>query len=242
MAALQAQARYQVSDGERAEQELRDFSYLVAHDLANEFRHVAEFSKLLGEDLADDAQGTSYAQAIAQSAGRCQSMLRAILAYSSIQTQAMQPRLWPGRSVVERALAELAASDGGHPARISIDVVGDVFADARLLIMAVRLGLANALQFGREGADLAIDVKGALDKDGGWRLEIADNGEGLPRQYHEKAFGMFWRLDPSAPGVGAGLPTIRRIARRHGGEARLLEAVEGVRLEIAIPAKGAFNP
>lgn len=235
MGALRAQSRHQVSDETRAEQELQDFTYLVAHDLANEFRHVAEFSKLLGEDLAEQAQSAAYVQVIAQSTDRCQRMLRAILAYSSVQTQSVQPRRWPGHGIVERALTELTASQARPAACIKVDVGGEVFADARLLITAVRLGLANALQFGREGTELAIEVRGGLDEHGDWRLEIADNGEGLASQYREKAFGMFWRLDPDAPGVGVGLPMIRRIARRHGGEARLLGAPQGARLEIVIP-------
>jgi light-regulated signal transduction histidine kinase (bacteriophytochrome) len=237
MGGLLAQTRDDGLDSTRAEQELQDFAYLVAHDLANEFRHVAEFSRLLGDELGEGAP-SAYAQAIVDSADRCQAMLRGILAYSALQSQKLMRRRWPGRSVVERAVVELGANGSSRAANIHIDVEGEVDADARLLISAVRMALANALQFARDGRELVINVTGAA-ADGCWRLEIADNGEGLERGYHEKAFGMFWRLNPDPPRVGAGLTMIRRIARRHGGDARFLDSADGARFEIVIPTREA---
>jgi light-regulated signal transduction histidine kinase (bacteriophytochrome) len=226
----------------RVEQELHDFSYLVAHDLANEFRHVAEFSKLLRNDLGADTDAASYASIIAHSAERCQKMLRAIAAYSSVQTQQVLLRRWPARSVIERALVELKSNHSALEAAVRVDVEGDVYGDARLLIAAARLALENAMKFGRDGAPVIVEVRGRMDADGAWRLQISDNGEGLGRQYWDKAFGMFWRLDPDTPGLGVGLPMLRRIARRHGGDAYFADAEVGARLEIVIPGPGGGAP
>jgi light-regulated signal transduction histidine kinase (bacteriophytochrome) len=238
MQALQKNVEAEAPTLSAAERELKDFSYLVAHDLACEFRHVAEFSRLLaGEVNGEPAR--AHAEIIRQSASRCQRMLGALMVYSSVQTQELARRAWPGKSVVERALVELGQREAARAAHIEVDVTGEVFADARLLILAIRLALANALDAAREGIDLSIVIRGANDRDGSWVLEIADNGEGLAREYRERAFAMFWRLDPATAGIGAGLPTLRRIVRRHNGEARFLEAGVGAHLEITIPGAGA---
>jgi signal transduction histidine kinase len=217
-----------------AERELRDFSYLVAHGLASEFRYVAEFSRLLADEAGESPTG-AHVRAIFQSAVRCQRMLDAVLVFSSVQTHELARRVWPGRAVVERAIVELGEEVAGRATIIEVDVAGDVFGDARLLILAVKLALMNALEAARDGVDLVVRIQGRNDRSGNWILEIADNGEGLDREYREKAFTMFWRLDPETPGVGAGLPTLRRIVRRHGGEASFLDSVEGARLQIVVP-------
>src|SRR5262249_45567763 len=156
----------------RLERELEDFSYLVTHDLANEFRYVAEYSKLLVQDLQDNAEGASHARIVAQSAVRCQNMLRAIMAYSSVQTQKLMFRRWPGRSIVERALVELDASEAAKSAEVTLDISGEVVGDARLLILAVRLALENASRHRREDTSLVVNIQGATDDIGNWRLTI----------------------------------------------------------------------
>lgn len=221
-----------------AERELQDFSYIVAHDLATEFRHVAAFARLL-IDEADAEAVRAHADIIWQSSTKCQRMLSALMDYSAVQSHKLTPRHWPARSVVERAIAELTAQGVGKGAQFEIDVSGQVFADARLLIMAMRLALLNALAAAPDGMSPRIVLRGATGADGAWIVDIADNGEGLAREYWEKAFAMFWRLDPDAPGIGAGLPTLRRIVRRHGGEARFLEAGGGAILQITLPGAEA---
>jgi signal transduction histidine kinase len=53
---------------------------------------------------------------------------------------------------------------------------------------------------------------------GGWRLEVADNGIGIPEHELPRIFGMFERVDRSRyPGFGIGLASVRQIAELHGG-------------------------
>jgi light-regulated signal transduction histidine kinase (bacteriophytochrome) len=73
--------------------------------------------------------------------------------------------------------------------------------------------------------------------DGRWVARVIDEEIGLDSAYHEKAFRMFWRLNPddAAGGVGAGLAIVRRIVRRHGGEARFVPGAAGACVEVELP-------
>jgi signal transduction histidine kinase len=46
---------------------------------------------------------------------------------------------------------------------------------------------------------------------------VRDNGKGIDPRHQPKLFGLFEKLDPSAPGDGIGLALVKRILEVHGG-------------------------
>lgn len=220
------------------ERELADFSYIVSHDVEAAVRHITAFSRLLIEDF--DGELTERQQAYAghvQAAGaRCQAMMEQLLAFSRTQHRRMEPVLRDATPTAQLALLELAAEGRAAGAEITLEPLGEVLADPRLLTDLFHRLIDNALKFGRPGVRPRIDVRPAHDERT-WRVRIADNGVGLPAAQREKVFGMFQRLHPDDryPGVGAGLAICRRIARRHGGEVRFLNQDDGACVELALP-------
>ncbi len=65
----------------------------------------------------------------------------------------------------------------------------------------------------------------------GVRIEVSDDGPGIPPEMHEEVFKPFRRLDDSrnseTGGVGLGLSIARDIARNHGGDITLDKAKQG---------------
>ena len=52
------------------------------------------------------------------------------------------------------------------------------------------------------------------------RINVRDNGIGIPSKLHHRLFGMFERIHPDLPyeGTGVGLAIVRRAATRMGGK------------------------
>ncbi|MBK9209513.1 MAG: hypothetical protein IPL71_14900 [Anaerolineales bacterium] len=46
---------------------------------------------------------------------------------------------------------------------------------------------------------------------------VKDNGIGIKKQFHEKIFGLFDKLDSNTHGTGVGLALVKRIVEVHGG-------------------------
>src|SRR5262249_38041592 len=138
-----------------------------------------------------------------------------------------------------KALREAEQEPGAHAALVDINVTGELIGDEYLIECALRLAIANALQFPKAGADLKVEISGGPSPDGGWIFQIADNGIGLAREYQEKAFLMFWKLERHrvTTSLGAGLSIIRRILRRHGGDARFIDRNAGACLELRLPGR-----
>ena len=121
---------------------------------------------------------------------------------------------------------------------------------ARLRQLVVNL-LDNAVRHGPDHG--TVRVRATTD-DGRWRLEIADDGPGVPSGDRERAFERFGTLahDPSstaAGGTGLGLAIARWVATLHGGTVRFVDPPAGttgavLRLELPVdpPERPAVGP
>jgi hypothetical protein len=220
------------------EQELREFSYIVSHDLGASFRHLSEFARLLlgelGETLTDRQQ--AHAEHIRAASAKCQWMMEQLLAFSRLQQKTLERATQDATGIMNLAAMQLADEIEIAEAEVSIDSLGEVDADPALLILAFVHLLDNAIKFRRPDTRPRITIQAAHD-DRTWRLQITDNGIGVEPLYRNKAFWMFHRLhgEDAYPGVGAGLALCRRIARRHGGEVKFLDCAEGACVELALP-------
>jgi heavy metal sensor kinase len=92
--------------------------------------------------------------------------------------------------------------------------------DAARLAQAVANLLDNAIKFSPPGATIVVSTASA---GGESRVEVLDEGPGIPPDARERVFDRFTRLDASRTratgGAGIGLSLVQEIARVHGGRA-----------------------
>lgn len=101
-----------------------------------------------------------------------------------------------------------------------------VTGDARLLRRLLRNLLENARRYGADTA-VKVDLRRA---DGAVRLDVCDQGPGVPEDQRERIFEPFYRLpgaSEAAGGVGLGLSLVRQIAQHHGGDVACLGGEKG---------------
>lgn len=104
---------------------------------------------------------------------------------------------------------------------------------ARLEQSVVEL-LSNAMEHSPQ--DGTIQVRCQLDNKTA-RIEIEDEGPGIPAPIRERVFDLFFTTKPA--GTGIGLATVKRIARLHGGDATLADVSGGgARFVMALPQVG----
>ena len=225
------------SRAEAVEQELEAFTYIVSHDLVASFRHVAQFSQMLMGDLGDSLTGRqkAHADAIIAATGKCQVMMEELLVFSRLQQKALTPVRQDATLLMRQTMLQLGVA-GSAQIEISLEPLGEVYADASLLVLAFQHLLGNAIKFHRPDARPKVAIAPAHD-DRVWRMRLADNGLGLEPPQRERAFRMFQRMhgQDAFPGIGSGLAICRRVARRHGGEVTFLDCDEGACVELALP-------
>ena len=106
--------------------------------------------------------------------------------------------------------------------------------DAALFKRALLNLLLNAQQAIEGGGKVA--VAGARE-DGFARLEVRDDGKGIPESELERVFDVYYSR--SKKGSGLGLPTARRIVEEHGGRLELSSREgEGTIVSLWLPLRG----
>lgn len=93
----------------------------------------------------------------------------------------------------------------------------------------------NALRYTQSGGSVTVRLR---RDEAAVMLEVEDNGPGIPKAEREQVFERFYRiLGTNQEGCGLGLPIVREIAYRHGGEITLLSGAEecGTLMRVTFP-------
>ena len=77
--------------------------------------------------------------------------------------------------------------------------------------------LDNAVKFLGDQPQHRLEI-GAEQEGGEVVMFVRDNGKGIDLQHQANIFGLFEKLDASAPGYGMGLALVERIVQVHGGK------------------------
>lgn len=123
------------------------------------------------------------------------------------------------RSVVQKAVDEAGPAAAERGISILTDVTDCTLpGNEKLLYRAVFDLLENAVKYSPEGGDIRISGRLA---GGRFRLEVADQGPGIPPELRRRVFGPFFRVDDARSrrqgGAGLGLALVRAVAQAHGG-------------------------
>lgn len=140
--------------------------------------------------------------------------------------------------VVTDAVAALPADARGR-VHTELALEGLLRGDERLLASLVTNALENALKFSKG----VVSVRLTDTETNELRLEVEDDGPGIPPELRARVFEPFFRASPSvASGHGLGLALIGHIARVHGGVAAFAESSAGARLVVTLPAWESLEP
>jgi signal transduction histidine kinase len=203
----------------KSTEELRWFSYRVAHDLREPLRTITAFAQLLKEKHGNpaDPETPELLDFIAGAARRMHLFIDGLLEYSQRANAGSEFSSVDCEQVVARVIANLDAAINESGATITRGPLPSVLADVRLEYVFQNL-IANAIKYRREGVPPEIHIS-ARRLDGTWLFSIRDNGIGIEPQYLDSVFEIFRRLHGhDVPGNGIGLALSRKIVEAQGGK------------------------
>jgi signal transduction histidine kinase len=98
--------------------------------------------------------------------------------------------------------------------------------DTALVTRVIANLVGNAIKFTPEGSTVTVSVERNGDKA---KLNVADTGRGIPREYHKKIFEKFWQVEirqKKISSTGLGLTFCKLAVEAHGGEMGLKSEVD----------------
>jgi signal transduction histidine kinase len=143
-------------------------------------------------------------------------------------------------SLVERVVRDWRdrAEERGVRLESGVDTALEMEADEERMLQVLENLVANAIRHAPTGSRVVLR---AHRLDGRARLEVVDEGPGIPAAEAERVFERFYRVDSarsgSEGGTGLGLAIARWIVELHGGEIRAETAEpHGCRMVVELPA------
>ncbi len=212
---------------ENVNQELKDFAYIVSHDLKAPLRGIRTIADWLSADYADklDGQGAEQLTLLSNRVNRMHDLIEGVLQYSRVGRADEQSQDVDLNELVDRAIDMV-----GIPRHITVSVDSHlpvVHGDPTRIVQVFQNLLSNAVKY-MDKPEGCVRI-GCSEEEGSWRFSVSDNGPGIARKHFEKIFQMFQTLAPkdTFESTGVGLTIVKRIVEKYNGRV-WLESEPGV--------------
>tara|TARA_R110002096_G_scaffold16106_29_gene55195 strand:+ start:10731 stop:12953 length:2223 start_codon:yes stop_codon:yes gene_type:complete len=228
---------------EHSVRELEQFAYVASHDLREPLRMVASYVKLLERRYKDklDDSAQDFINYAVDGANRMQRLINDLLTYSRVGSKQQDLQPIHAEQVMNDALKNLQEAIRESGAEVTHDPLPMVSADQTQFVQLMQNLLANAIKFTQPGQTPKVHVS-AKPRDGKWCFSVRDNGIGIKKDYKERIFKIFQRLNSREEyeGTGIGLAVVNKIVERHGGSI-WLESEEGSGTTFYFTMRGAMT-
>lgn len=212
----------------------------VAHDLRTPLNKLrAHLHRTLSDwDSAPDEQLKARLEKSLDSTDVLLGRFRALQRIAQIRSTARRAGMasFEPRLLLEQLFEdyEAVAEEADISLRLEIEDVAPLLADRELLAEALMNLLDNALKFTPAGGRILMRLAATAQ---GTRIEIQDNGLGIPYSQREAVQVRFARgqHSPGAKGAGLGLAIVAAVAKTHGYQLLLEDAQPGLRAVLLAP-------
>jgi signal transduction histidine kinase len=211
---------------------LRQVSNDIAHDLRTPLGRLRQRLEDARERATTSAEYQAAADAAIAEADQLLEIFSALLRIAQVESGAQKSAFSQvdlsaaARSVGEAYLP--AAEDSKHKLELAVEDGVAMQGDRQLLAQMISNLVENALTHTPAGSTVILKVGRTASS--APRIEVADDGPGIPEAEREKVFARFYRLDRSrtTAGSGLGLALVKAIATLHGLSLKLEDRNPGL--------------
>lgn len=210
---------FDITEKENAEQQRREFTANVSHELKTPLHSISGYSELIKRGMVPEKDIQPFAEKIYNEAQRLIQLVEDIMNLShldegGVEAQSVPIDLYQMADEVAKSLGPAAKEKdvticlNGSPAEIC---------GIREMIHGIIYNLCdNAVKYNRKGGDVQITVEKS-EKEA--VLTIKDTGIGIPQEDIDRIFERFYRVDKSRSkevgGTGLGLSIVKHAVQIH---------------------------
>jgi PAS domain S-box-containing protein len=206
--------------------ELKNFAYVVSHDLKAPLRAIGSLADWIAADQHDklDAEGQEHLRLLIQRVRRMDALIDGVLSYSRTGHIHETAAIIDLNELLHEVIDSLAP-----PVHIVVTVAPELptIRAERIAIQQVLQNLiSNAIRYlDKPQGQIDIDC---IEQDNSWRFSVTDNGPGIETRHFERIFQLFQTLNPRdrVESTGVGLSIVKKIVEQFDGQV-WVESVPG---------------
>ncbi len=215
----------------------QEFTANVSHELKTPLTAISGYAELIGSGMAGEKDAKRFAHEIRTSSDRLLGLINDILKLSELDDKEQEFELEQvnlykaARSCLD--MMDMQAAKQGVTLRLQGE--GCTISANRNLIDELLYNLcSNGIQYNNRGGTVTVT---AAREQGRAMLLVEDTGIGIPREYQDRVFERFYRVDKGRSrqkgGTGLGLAIVKHIAAQHNAELSLeSEPGKGTRVKM----------
>ncbi|MBN2455117.1 MAG: PAS domain S-box protein, partial [Sedimentisphaerales bacterium] len=197
--------------------ELKDFAYVVSHDLKAPLRAIKTLANWLVNDYTDrlDEQGKEQLQLLESRIERMHNLIDGVLQYSRVGRIKEERDLVDLNELVPEVI-DMIAPPGNIEVTIETKLPVIECEQTRIAQVFQNL-LSNAVKYMDKPKGWIRII--CVEEDGFWKFGISDDGPGIDEKHFEKIFQIFQTLLPrdEFESTGIGLTIVKKIVEMHNG-------------------------
>jgi two-component system sensor histidine kinase VicK len=216
-----------VTDERRESLVMRSFISVISHKLRTPLTGIIAAAEIMRSDGVDlNEIGKKTAEIIEEQSWELSNLVNKLLGFSILESETLNLNITETdmEKIVREAIDKLSPQIKDHNVEVEIsDSFGDVpsvLADFVRMQEVVENLVENAIKF-NDKQDKKIKIEAFSQKNNYVRIEVADNGIGIPSEEYEKIFQKFYQIEVyftgQVKGAGLGLALVKKIIEEHKG-------------------------
>ena len=230
----------------KLDQTKTEFVATVSHEIRTPMTSISGYTELLQEGAAGDLAPAQveFVDAIGRNCDRLTALANDLLTLSSLESGTFRHEQADVDvcEVIHVAHAALQPVMAGRDLDVTVEMPPNpviVRGDARSLERLVLNLVTNAVKFTEDGGWVRCKLRLVASRA---RLEVSDNGIGIPEEEQGELFTRFFRssnaVERAIQGSGLGLTIVESIAHAHGGDISVVSAArQGTTFTVNLPLR-----
>ena len=206
--------------------ELDSFFYRVSHDLKGPITSLMGLNSLLKKEDFDE-KSMKYLSMYQKQSTRIHNIVMDLINITKISSDKIIPSPIDFVKLIDDCINSYSYFENFDKIEFRIRIEEDIeFKSEWVIINTILQNLIeNSIKYIREDVKPYIAVTVSRLNAYTLTIEVEDNGQGIPQEYQDKIYDMFYRANEKADGSGLGLYILKRAVERLQGEVLLKSKV-----------------
>jgi nitrogen-specific signal transduction histidine kinase len=220
--------------------EISELASTVAHEIRNPLNAIGTITQQLGKDFIPKENKEDFynlTSLVYHEVKRINEIIENFLKYS--RPTPLKPEYFLLSDIFEQIQLQYKQilTDKNIHLLIQSNLNEKVFLDRNQITQVFINLIQNAIDSLNNGGEIKVDINKNEDK---IDISVSDDGCGIPEEYLNKIFNLYFTTKPKGSGIGLSL--VHKIISDHGGFINVNSAInQGTRFIITLPIKSGNN-